>query len=53
MLLAARVLLSARVLLCRGSDGLWRPVRPDGLRGKVSRLKFCHRQLDISASGKM
>lgn len=47
------MLLAARVLLCRGSDEPWRLVQLDGLRGKVSRLKFCHRQLDISASGKM
>ena len=53
MLLAAHVLLSVRVLLRCGSDGPWQPVRLGGLQGKVSRLKFYHRQLDISASGKM
>ena len=53
MLLAARVSLSARVLLRCGSDGPWRPVRLGGLQGKVIRLKFYRRQLDISASGKM
>ena len=47
------MLLAVRVLLRRGSDGLWRSVRLGGLQGKVSRLKFYHRQLDISASGKM
>ena len=47
------MLLAARVLLSCGSGGASRPVRLGGLQGKVIRLKFYHRRLDISASGKM